>query len=516
MTGENQKLRDYQLKGRDDILSGWSSGHQNILYVLPTGGGKTRLFTNIAREFGGNVVIVAHRETIVSQISLSLANQGVRHHVIAPLKTIRDISATHAKHLNNSFVDSLARVTIGMVDTMVRRINKPDTKKWANKIDLWINDESHHVLKTNKWGKVLQSFTNARGLGVTATPTRTDGYGLSKKHDGLFDFKIEGPTMESLIDEGYLTPYKIYCPPSNFDASKVKVSSNGELNQLQLNAATLKSTIVGDVVVQYLKYAKGKRGLTFCPSIESGSMVVARFNIAGVKAKLITAKSKDRGLIIKELENGKISQIVSVDTLGEGVDVPSIEVCSFLRKTESLGLYLQQFGRGMRPAPGKEHIIILDHVGNVQKHNLPDIKRNWTMDRREKKGRSKLKDETEIPITICLECFQPFPARAGYCPHCGIEHHRGGSSIEEVGGDLTLLTRESINKMKFGINDKISEVQIELREKIAQWAGNKKYLGMSNSEIYKLFYSVIGIDILAAQLLNKKQATELIRKIHEN
>lgn len=531
----NQELRSYQVKGESDINAGWANGHKNILYVLPTGGGKTFMFSNIARKFKGEIVIIAHRETLVSQISLSLANLGVRHRILAPNRVIREISLDHAKKFNNSFVDPIATVTVGGVDTMVRRIEKPEFQKWASKVKLWIQDECHHCLKKNKWGRVLTKFHNAIGLGVTATPTRMDGRGLNRDTDGVFDLMIQGPTMVELIKQKYLVPYKIYCPPSDFDASNVKINAKGELNQKQLNDVTMGSTITGDVVLQYLKYARGLRGLTFCPSVESAEVVTEKYNLAGVRAKLITANSENRKSTIQELTNGTIKQIVSVDVLGEGVDVPSVEVCSFLRKTESLSLYMQQFGRGMRLSQGKNHIIILDHVQNVKRHNLPDVNRSWTMDRRSKKSRI----ESTEKIKICSECLQPFNYLYDSCPHCGVHHHSGGgaSTPKEVDGDLTLLSDDAINQMKAEIdavdfpplpgyhhdpflrraiinrqNEKI-RVQLLLRERISQWAGNKKYFGMSDSDIHKSFYTMTGKNILEAQTLPKRQAIEIMEII---
>lgn len=529
-------LRPYQQIGESDIYNAWSSGHRNVLYVLPTGGGKTFLFSNIVRKFHGETVIVAHRETLVSQISLSLAKLNVTHRILAPDKLIKEISTTHVEELERSFVDPLAIITVGAVDTMVRRLQHVEFKIWANRVKLWIIDEAHHCQKTNKWGKVLSSFQNAIGLGVTATPVRTDGNGLSSETNGMFDLMVEGPTIRDLINQGYLVPYKIYCPPSDFDISNVKITKTGEFNQKQLSYATINSTIVGDVVDHYLKYANGLRGLTFCPSVELAEIVTKKYIMEGIPAKLITASSKDRKKIIKNLENGIIKQIVSVDVLGEGVDIPSIEVCSFLRRTESLGLYIQQFGRGMRPFPGKTRVIILDHVGNVERHNLPDAFRKWTMNKREKGvGKPKTKQHS---LTSCTSCFQPFNPQHTHCPWCGIFRITVKKpNPKEVDGDLLELTEEYLTKMRANITKNDAPVMMSpnhpevtklaiakrhedrkiyqghLRQRVAQWAGNLKYLGKTDSEIYKIFFQKTGVDMLEAQTLGAKKAIELICNI---
>lgn len=530
------QLRPYQEQGQSDIYTAWNSGYRNVLYVLPTGGGKTFTFSDMVRKFQGDVVIIVHRETLLSQISLSLAMLNVYHRILAPDKTIKDISFSHAEEFGKSFVNPMSIVTVGSVDTMVRRLKRNDFCIWAKKIKLWIQDECHHCLKTNKWGKVLASFPNANGLGVTATPTRTDGYGLSSESDGVFNFMVEGPTMENLIELGYLVPYKIFCPPSNLDTSNVKITTTGEFNQRQLSTATMKSTIVGDVVTQYLIHARGKKGLTFCPSIESAEIVTNKYNAAGVTARLITADTKERRQTIKLLSNGIIDQIVSIDVLGEGMDIPEVEVCSFLRKTESLGLYIQQFGRGMRTSPGKSQVIILDHVGNVQRHNLPDIQRQWTMNRREKKGRAKPDEEKPLPLTVCLSCYQPFQPFLTECPYCGIFRIRvKKSDPKEVDGDLTELTEETLLQMRIAIKmidnpvtpglghseivrrsilkqqNKRKSAQIDLRSAISQWAGNLRYRGKNDSEIYRLFFRLAGVDMMKAQTFGTRQATDLMR-----
>jgi superfamily II DNA or RNA helicase len=527
------ELRPYQKQGEDDIYDAWDSGYRNVLYILPTGGGKTYTFSDIVRKFRGETVIIAHRETLLSQISLSLAKLGVYHRILSPDKVIKEISFANVEIFNKSFIDPLASITVGGVDTMARRLKQADFQAWAVKVKLWILDEAHHCLKKNKWGKVIANFPNAQGLGVTATPTRTDGCGLGSDNDGVFDTMVEGPTMSHLIQEGYLVPYKIFCPPSDFNVSNVKITATGEFNQKQLNIATMESKIMGDVVIQYLKYAKGLRGLTFCPSIELAKIVTEKYNMAGVKAKLITADTKQRRQTIQSLTDGTIKQIVSIDTLGEGMDVPNVEVCSFLRKTESLGLYMQQFGRGMRISPGKKHLIILDHVGNVIRHHLPDTDRKWTLDKKNKKANNKF-----LLLIVCLSCFQPFEPFMKDCPHCGCIRIRGKRSNPiEVDGDLTQLTDEILSQMRSDIykidnpvtpglghsdmirraiikrQNKRKYTQVNLRLKISQWAGNMKHLGKNDSEIYMLFFNMTGIDTMKAQTLGARQATELMENI---
>lgn len=528
-------LRDYQKEIVAQIYAAWQAGHRNVCTQLATGAGKTVIFSKIISEYVGYSIAIAHRVELVSQISLTLARAGIPHNIIAQRSAIRDIVNIHVLETGNSYYRPNARACVAGVDTLIRL---PYNTGWFNRIGLVVQDEGHHPLKNNKWGAAAELFPAAVGLYPTATPTRADGRGLGRAADGIMDTLIVGISMRELIDMGYLTEYRIFAPPSNVDLSEVKISAGGDYSPEPLRKAVHKSTITGDVVAHYLKIAPGKLGVTFAVDIEAATEITAEFRRNGVKAELITGKTPDiiRTKIMRKFRNREIMQLVNVDLLGEGVDVPAIEVVSFARPTQSVGLYTQQFGRGLRPLEGKTHAIIIDHVGNVHRHGLPDAPRQWTLDRRERRSRMKPDDVT--PVKTCIKCLFVYTRTRLECPNCG--HYSppaNRSSPEFVDGDLTELDPAVLRRLR-GEIDRIDgtpripggmigivalsiakqhrerqQAQESLRNEIALWAGYRRDAGLSDREIYREFYLLHKIDIATAQTLNAKDATRLKDKI---
>ena len=442
------KLRPYQQALETSALDAWAVGDCNVLAVLPTGGGKTVILSKIASDNVGACVAIAHRQELVGQISQAFARNGLKHRIVGPKNVIKQIVKNHVVELGRSYYDPAALAGVAGVDTLLRRADS--LKPWLDRVTLWIQDEAHHVLTANKWGKAADLFPNARGLGVTATPTRADGMGLGRHHDGLFDVMVEGPTMRELIDAGYLTEYKIFAPPSDLDLSEVATSkATGDYNANGLRAAVQKSHILGDVVSHYLKLARGKLGVTFTPDVATATETAERFNASGVPAEVVSAKTPDaeRAAILERFKRRELLQLVNVDLFGEGFDLPAIEVVSFARPTQSYSLYVQQFGRALRILDGKTEAVIIDHVGNVVRHGLPDAVREWSLDRREKRSKGKPSDAK--PLTACSECASVYEREFKACPYCGhVTPPVARSSPEFVDGDLHELDADTLAAMR--------------------------------------------------------------------
>src|SRR5208337_2160957 len=334
-------LRDYQRTAEQAIYSSWQKGSKNILVQLHTGSGKTVLFTKILADHEGMSIAIAHRNELVSQISLTLAQRGVKHKIIAQAATVRAIVALHLSETGKCYFDPHARCAVAGVDTLIKR-----QETWFKKVSLVVQDESHHVLRDNKWGKAAALFPNAKGIYLTATPVRADGRGLGRLADGIKDDLIVGPSMRQLIENGYLCDYIIFNHESDVDLSEVPISAGGDFSPPKLRTAVHKSHITGDVVTHYLRHAEGKLGITFAVDIEAATGIAAEFRGLGVPAEVISSKTPDilRHQIMKRFRRREILQLVNVDLLGEGVDVPAIEVITMARPTQSYGLYAQQFG----------------------------------------------------------------------------------------------------------------------------------------------------------------------------
>lgn len=547
-------LRPYQQDIRDDIESRWL-GVPNVLAVLPTGAGKTVLFSSILADEPGASCAIAHRQELVSQISLALARNGVRHRIIGQDPVIRMIVRLHMEEVGANYVVPNAKCAVASVNTLTGKKFSESLKPWLPTVKLWVQDEAHHVLRDNQWGRAAAMFPNARGLGVTATPLRADGNGLGRHADGLFDTMVIGPSMRDLITMGFLTEYRIFAPPSTFQRDQVAVSqTTGDFNLDQMRKAVASSSlvvhdekqIVGDIVQHYQRIAPGKLGVTFVPDIVTAEEVASQYVAAGIPAEIITGKTPDdeRYKMMRRFKNRQTLQLVSIDVLGEGVDVPAIEVVSMGRPTESYGLYVQQFGRALRLLDGKDRAIIIDHVGNVMRHGLPDAPREWSLDRRERRSSGKSDAQT---IRACLnpECGAVYERFRDACPYCGtpVPPPAERSRPEFVDGDLFELDPAMLEQMRGAVArvDMTPEAYREqlarqgvpqigimanvkrhierqetigtLREAMAVWAGYERAAGLSDREIFRKFYIEHGHDWMTAQTLKRDDALGLAERV---
>lgn len=556
-------LRPFQAQLRAAIYSAWASGARNVMPVLPTGGGKTVLFGNIIAENTGGSCAIAHRQELTSQISLALARNKVRHRVIGAKSLHKEIVQIHMAEVGRDYTNQQAPVSVAGVDTLLNL----DPKDLVFRSTLVVQDEGHHVLAANKWGEAMDMFVDpaVRGLFPTATPKRADRRGLGRHADGLTDALVVGPSMRELIDMGYLTDYRIFAPPCDVDLSRVNISdSTGDYNQVQLrNIMHESKSIVGDVVSHYLKLAPGKLGVTFAVDVEEATKIAAMFRAKGVPAEVVSAKTPVslRQNILRRFKNREVLQLVNVDLFGEGFDLPAIEVVSMARPTMSFSLFCQQFGRALRlmlspvllgawdtytdaqrrqfiADSGKPHAIIIDHVSNVVQHGLPDAYREWSLDRGERRSRSRPNDV--VPCRTCLnpQCIRVYERAHAACPFCGSRpptpERRDPDAVD---GDLLELDPEILRALR-GQADKImggvhvpfgaggaikmniennhamrQTAQKALRAQIALWAGYQTHLGRSMSEAYRRFFFMFGTDVMTAQTLGRPEANELAERI---
>ena len=520
-------LRDYQALDAAAIEAAWAAGHKNVAYVLPCRGGKTAVVANKILANVGGTVAIAHRGFLVAQMSTTLARNGVRHRIIGPDTVVRECVQQHLAKVGKNYISNSAKCAVATIQTLVRM---PENDPFFSQVTLWVCDEMHHLARKNIWGKGVALFPNARGLGVTATPTRADGLGLGRHADGVMDTMVIGPRMTELTRRGFIAPYRIFCPPSDLDLSNVAIGASGEFEVEPLRKAVHKSHVVGDIVQHYLRIAPGKLGMTFAVDVEGAVEIAAAYRSAGVPAEVVHGgtPASVRLPIEARHQNGDIKQLVSVDIYGEGTDIQKLEVVSFGRPTGSYGLYVQQFCRPLNPDPTKSHALILDHVGNVGRHGLPDAHREWTLDRREKRSRGTVTDV--MPIRVCPQCTGAYEADLGLtCPYCGHSAEPAGRSLpEQVDGDLYELTPEALARLRGEIDKPPSEhpsmliqasinarhreageAQRELRAAMAEWAAGMNDLPRA----WRRFYLTFGCDVLTAQSLGRADAELLTKRI---
>ena len=440
-------LRPYQNDFEDGLRAAYRDGAKSVLGVMPTGAGKTVVFSDMAAKAqrkGNSVAIVAHRVEILEQIGKALTGFGVHHGYLAP----------------GFKPDPLAGVQVCSVQAMARRIER----YVRDPFDFLIIDEAHHAAAGTSWHAVINAHRSKRILGVTATPQRLSGEPLSV----AFDQMVVGPTVSDLVGLGALTPYRIFSPPPP-DMSGIS-RRGGDFDKAQMADALDRPTITGSATEHYRRICPGKRAVVFCVSIAHAEHVAAEFNRIGFKAASLDGKMDrpERRSVLARFANGSVPILTSCDIVSEGFDVPGIEVAILLRPTESLALYLQQVGRVLRPAEGKPYAIILDHAGNsVDKryggrgHGYPDDGRAWSLDGIKRGAQVGARAK---PRVVCGRCFGSFtPRNPPCCPYCGFTKDIQGREIAAVEGDLLEvdpdLMRQARKEAQDAINRRVQQAR---------------------------------------------------------
>lgn len=387
------ELRDYQKELVTDVNIAYQHIHKAPLVVLPTGGGKTVVFSQVtldAMNDGKIVWLIAHRQELINQASKTLNLFGIRHGIIRA-------GEPQERRLP---------VQVASVQTLTRRLGQGYPPP-----DLIVIDECHHALATS-YRRIFAAFPSSSLLGVTATPCRLNGAGLGE----VFDHMILGPSNQWLTDQGYLSPAKYYAPPQKADLSSVHTRA-GDYVTSELEEVMDDGEITGDAVSHYKRICDGVPMLTFCVSVQHAHHVAAEYVAAGYRAAAVDGKlsDADRSDRIEGLGTGKYQVITSCDLIGEGLDVPVVSAVQLLRPTQSPALHLQQIGRGLRPCEGKDFLVVLDHVGNTRKHGFASTERAWTL-----KGKTKDKDKPPA-IRTCEQCYAVH-LTANVCPYCQFEY----------------------------------------------------------------------------------------------
>ena len=415
-------LRDYQGAIVDECATMFREGVKSLLIQAPTGSGKTALAAEALRRAaarGNRSLFVVHRRELIRQSVEAFSRIGLKHGIIAA-----------------GFPTSPgALVQIAAVQTLVRRLGRVTPPK----LIFW--DEAHHCA-AGSWQSTYTAFPGACHIGLTATPQRLDGRGLRP----WFKRLILGPTPRGLIDRGYLSDYRCFAPPGvNVDGMRVIA---GDYARNEMSIAADRPTITGSALEHYQRHAAGKRAIVFCCSIQHSLHVASQFAQAGISAAHVDGETpaQARDEAMERFRSWSLKVMCNVDLFGEGVDVPGIEAVILLRPTKSLGLYLQQVGRSLRPAEGKTHAVILDHAGNVERHGLPDDERHWSLD-----GRAEQADAAAVGPTrvkTCPSCFAVQRVGPPKCFSCGLPFPVKQREVDHVNGELRELDAEAIARKR--------------------------------------------------------------------
>lgn len=363
-------LRDYQQLAKEDIFDKWNL-FDNILYQMPTGTGKTRLFTSIIRDINiwglrhninFRILIIAHRSELIEQSSRSLDKYRIKHGVLAgTMKDKRDLTQA---------------IQVASIQTITHPANQCLIEYL--KFDFIIIDEAHHAVASS-YQKLWEFCPDAKKLGVTATPWRMNNSGFAQ----IFDAYIPSMSIKEFIQKGWLATYQYYSIPISSELLKSidsirEFDIEGDYKNSALAEVCDTLKIRAQLYDSYAKNALGKKGIIYSISREHSEHICSQYQSHGVSIENIDSKTpaKVREAVINTFKNGEIDIIVNVDIFSEGFDCPDIEFIQLARPTKSLVKYIQQVGRGLRKN-GDKRCIILDNVGMYSRFGLPDEVRDW-------------------------------------------------------------------------------------------------------------------------------------------
>lgn len=341
--------RYYQTDAKTAILAEWEKGIQKTLLVLPTGTGKTIVFSKIIEDevrAGKRVLVMAHRGELLDQAADKLS------------KTTGLGCAVEKAEA--SCLDSWFRVVVGSVQTLMRESRLKQFP--PDYFDDIVVDEAHHAISPS-YQKVLTYFDKANVLGVTATPDRGDMRNLGEYFESLaYEY-----TLPRAVKDGYLCPIKAQTIPLQLDLTGVGISQ-GDYKAADLGTAL--DPYLYQIADEMVKYCMDRKTLVFLPLIKTSQKFCEILKSKGFAAGEVNGDSDDRAEKLADFESGRYNVLCNSMLLTEGYDNPSIDCVVVLRPTKIRSLYAQMIGRGTRLHPGKDHLLLLDFLWHTERHEL--------------------------------------------------------------------------------------------------------------------------------------------------
>jgi superfamily II DNA or RNA helicase len=374
-------LREYQINIKNEIFSAWQNNFRRVMLQMPTGTGKTKVFSSVIwdylRNFKDNndsyisskILVIAHRKELLDQIASHLEQNGITNYGFI------DGDAIHRNRSDRHYIVQLANNnSLRNFDDERRDFGNTLVKLKYDDIKLIIIDEAHHAL-ADTYSQVINKCTNANVLGVTATPCRMNGATFKD----LFDKLIESNKHDFFVKNGFLKPLRFYSysPFVKYKIDDISKNSYGEYDDRELeNKYVNRNDVLADVVSAYKKHVFGKKGIVFCVSIAHCHKVVEKYRMNDIQAEVISSETSksERDELVTKFKSGEIKILCNVDIFSEGFDCPDIDFVQIARPTLSLSKYLQMVGRATRFFPGKIGYV-LDNAGLY--YHFGSFKQDW-------------------------------------------------------------------------------------------------------------------------------------------
>lgn len=373
------ELRNYQQEARESIQNEWENGIKKTLLVLPTGCGKTIVFSKVIEDRvrkGERVLVLAHRSELLEQAADKLEKS-------TGLKTATEKA-------DQTSINSWYRVVVGSVQTLQR---EKRLKQFAKDFfDTIVIDEAHHCI-SDGYQRVLQYFDQANVLGVTATPDRGDMKNLGSYFESLaYEY-----TLPKAIKEKYLSPIKALTIPLQLDLSSVGQQA-GDFKSSDLGSAL--DPYLESIADEMWKNAKDRKIVVFLPLVKTSQKFTEILNQKGFRAAEVNGESKDRAEILEDFENDKYNVLCNSMLLTEGWDCPSVDCVVVLRPTKVRSLYSQMVGRGTRLFEGKTELLLLDFLWHTERHELCHPAHLIAENEEVAKAMTKQIEEAGVPLDL--------------------------------------------------------------------------------------------------------------------
>jgi DNA repair protein RadD len=419
LTRAGPELRPYQREVIGRFNGEVAAGRRRVLLVAPTGSGKTVIASATVADAASNgrqVLFLAHRRELIQQASRKLYAVGIGHGIVQASFPTRPGE----------------RVQVASISTLDARAIRTRTMDLPA-ADLVVVDEAHHA-PARTYRRLLAAYPEAVILGLTATPCRSDGRGLGN----VFERMIETVDIPALITDRYLVPVQTYAPSSP-DLRGIHVRQ-GDYVASELEAAVNTVQLVGDIPENWLRLARGRPTTVFCTSVKHSIHIRDRFREAGIMAEHLDGETPngERDALLVKLASGEIEVLTNCATLIEGWDCPPVSCVVIARPTKSLGLFRQMAGRGLRPALGKENLLLLDHAGATFEHGLITDPILWSLreDRKAVNREQSARAAGYKPrLASCPEC-SAVRLEGKPCEICGWRPRTRGESFDVIEGDL--------------------------------------------------------------------------------
>ena len=431
-------LRAYQIEAIAKVRAAMADGARRVVLVVPTGGGKTRIASDVVRAGvakGKRWVWLAHRTELVGQAAEALTRLGLEVGAVAAGSDWPERPG--------------APVQVASIQTLLARSHRPE----ADRI-VW--DECHHCAETAaEWSSLLAGYPAARVLGLTATPERADGSGLAP----LFDRLVVGASVRALTLAGHLVPCEIVRPSRWLRDSG---ETGNPLSQEPLDA--------------YREHTPGQSCILFARSVEAAEAYADQFTAAGIRAVCVTQRTGrvERAAAVEGFKRGHIRVLTNVYVFTEGTDMPNAQVCLLARGASTVGTVLQMVGRVLRPAPGKTSATWLDLQGISHVHGVPEDEREFRLE-----GKAIVKVDA-----LCRVCQAPWTGPP--CGQCGYAPEAG-----DVEGAETTITHDKMAKYA----RKLAESPEQRKETLGRWLVQLALKGQVPGRIIHKWKAVYGCEL---------------------